>query len=181
MGRRLETSSDPEEWRAAPDADGYEVSSRGRVRSWRKCGPGGRRAEPKVLKPYRDSRGYLRISARINGQTRPRPVHRWVLEAFVGPRPEGMDGCHNNGIRTDNRAENLRWDTRAGNLQDTVKHGTARHGERHHNSKLTWGDVDEIRRLVPVGHSLRDLASRFGVTPEHVSKIARGLVWRRRP
>lgn len=51
-------------------------------------------------------------------------VHRLVLEAFVGPRPEGMFGCHNNGDPSDNRLENLRWDTPKNNSADMIRHGT---------------------------------------------------------
>jgi hypothetical protein len=39
-----------------------------------------------------------------------------VLFAFVGPCPEGMECCHENDVRDDNRIENLRWDTHANNL-----------------------------------------------------------------
>ncbi len=51
-------------------------------------------------------------------------AHRAVLLAFVGPCPEGMEACHNNGDPLDNRVENLRWDTRSNNTLDKVAHGT---------------------------------------------------------
>lgn len=50
-------------------------------------------------------------------------VHTAVLLAFVGERPEGLEACHNNGIPSDNRLENLRWDTRSSNRRDTILHG----------------------------------------------------------
>lgn len=50
-------------------------------------------------------------------------VHVLVLEAFVGPRPDGLQGCHWNDIKTDNRLENLRWDTASANMHDKVRNG----------------------------------------------------------
>ena len=53
-----------------------------------------------------------------------RKIHLLVLEAFVGPRPEGLVGCHNDGDVTNNTLENLRWDTQANNIQDSVNQKT---------------------------------------------------------
>jgi hypothetical protein len=46
------------------------------------------------------------------------------MAAFVGPCPEGMEVCHNNGDPTDNRMENLRYGTHSSNEQDKLIHGT---------------------------------------------------------
>jgi hypothetical protein len=46
------------------------------------------------------------------------------MAAHVGPRPDGMQVCHNNGLRTDNRLSNLRYDTASGNMRDRILHGT---------------------------------------------------------
>jgi len=52
-----------------------------------------------------------------------RYIHHLVLEAFVGPRPPGTECCHRNDIKTDNRLENLRWDTSSANMYDRVRNG----------------------------------------------------------
>jgi len=51
-------------------------------------------------------------------------VHRLVLLAFAGAPEEGQEACHDNGIDSDNRFENLRWDTHAANEADKLRHGT---------------------------------------------------------
>lgn len=54
-----------------------------------------------------------------NGKKRAnRWVHHLVLEAFVGPRPEGKEACHLDGDPTNNAAENLHWDTHFNNMLD---------------------------------------------------------------
>lgn len=119
-----------EQWRPVVGYEGhYEVSDQGRVRSTdaifiRKNGTQFTR-RGMVLKPSRTKAGYLTVNMRLFGERSTHTVHRLVAAAFIGKIPEGMDVCHNNGFREDNRLENLRIDTRAGNLKDRIAHGTA--------------------------------------------------------
>lgn len=116
-----------ETWRAVVGLEGkYEVSNLGRVRSLnRKIGDGRRGTRLKRGKMLSQSAnvksGYLYVGLGQNGK---RLVHRLVLESFVGPCPDGMECCHNDGDRTNNRVDNLRWDTRYGNCQDIRAAGT---------------------------------------------------------
>lgn len=63
----------------------------------------------------KDRYGYLRV--KING--RPYRVHRLVLEAFVGPCPEGFECDHSNRDRHNNALTNLRWLSHTQNLRNT--------------------------------------------------------------
>lgn len=118
-----------EAWTPALGFEGfYEVSDQGRVRSLERTvtyKDGRRRHHPEqLLKPTAHPSGYLMVDLRIGGKRWPRRVHRLVLEAFVGPRPDGFEGCHGNGVQTDNRLVNLRWDTAEANRDDARRHGT---------------------------------------------------------
>jgi hypothetical protein len=53
-----------------------------------------------------------------------------VLEAFAGPRPDGMDALHRDDNPTNNRFDNLRWGTRSDNLFDAVRNGGKARGEK---------------------------------------------------
>ena len=117
-----------EEWLPVVGWEGmYEVSSAGRVTSLPRLSPdrwGGLRmypAEPRLLKVQ--SGRYPQVLL-CDGKRRSRKlVHQLVLEAFVGPAPEGMECCHLNDDGFDNRLSNLRWDTRTANHIDCVVNG----------------------------------------------------------
>lgn len=68
-------------------------------------------------------KGYPGVKLSLNGKKTGHLVHRLMLEAFVGPCPPGLEGCHRNDVSTDNRIENLRWDTRSANMLDVVVNG----------------------------------------------------------
>lgn len=105
-------------------------------------------------------------------------VHRLVLMAFVGPCPEGMEGCHADGNRANNSLVNLRWDTREANEKDKVQHGTSNRGERNGNAKLTYEKANAIRTEYELGVSgYRKLAKRFGVSPDTIRSIIRRGGW----
>ncbi|WP_194385339.1 NUMOD4 motif-containing HNH endonuclease [Microbacterium luteum] len=121
-----------EEWRPVIGWEGiYEVSDHGRVRSVERTIPHGS-GFPMVRVSHVLRPGSLRKAGHqlvclmdgVGGRKQSRYVHQLVLEAFVGPMPEGMEGCHYDGDPRNNRLENLRWDTHAGNMQDAVRHGT---------------------------------------------------------
>ena len=132
-----------ERWLPAVGWEGfYEVSDQGRVWSldrWitdtlgRKQLHGGR-----MMIPFPDKGslfpaggGHLVVTLSRNGKPHQRFVHRLVLEAFVGPCPDGMQGCHGPAGAADNSLPNLRWDTGKANQQDSVREGT------HHEARKT--------------------------------------------
>lgn len=159
-----------EEWRPVPGLEGrYDVSSQGRVRSWaawrKRPGPDPRILTQKVL----PKRGYRFVDI----GSRRRFVHRLVLEAFVGPCPPGYQGAHLNGVRDDNRLENLRWVTPVENASHQVAHGTRRRGELMPAAKLTAPAVQEIRAAVAGGERMGTVALRHG-SRTHPERVARG-------
>jgi hypothetical protein len=117
-----------ETWRPVVGFEGlYEVSDQGRVRTLGRVDARGRRRQARLLKTGRSARGYVQVGLTPRGAgneveaARTFYVHSLVLEAFVGPRPEGMDACHGNDVPWDNRLVNLRWDTRFANFVDRVR------------------------------------------------------------
>lgn len=115
--------------------------------------------------------GYYCVSFWMNGRRLTKGVHRLMAETFLGNHPKTMHVCHNNGISTDNRIENLRWDTPKGNAADRLKHGTSFKWGRSPTAKLSQADAQEIRRVyLDGGNSYRALAKSYGVS--------RTVIWR---
>lgn len=168
-----------EEWKAVPDFTGlYEVSDQGRVRSVRL----NRRTRPGlILKPRPSNQGYLRVRLyRPGGFRGDFLIHRLVATAFIGAPAPDLVVNHKNGIRVDNRAENLEWVTRSENQLHATRvlghHGTF--GEIHPQSKLTESEVKEIRRLYREGGlSQQALADRFGLNQNTVWKVVNRKTW----
>ena len=167
-----------EEWRPIPGYGGwYEVSNLGNVRSYRKRGQGkGRKEIPTAIRQGKPRNGYRQAGLYMHPYgSRPFYVHRLVLEAFVGPCPEGWEGSHENGIRSDNRLSNLLWESKSDNNQRKRKHGTAGLGSKNPFAKLTEEQVQAIReRYAAGGVTQTALAKEHGVSQAHVSDVCTG-------
>lgn len=130
---------------------GYRVGDDGSVWScWRRGRPAGLTETWIKMKPSAQYRGHMCVCLVCDGKKHYRFVHRLVLEAFVGPCPDGMECCHGpDPDPSNNSLDNLRWDTRMANCRDSVKDGSAylgksRKGEENPSSKLTKELVAEI-------------------------------------
>lgn len=130
-----------EKWKSVLNFEGfYEVSNYGKVRSFhrlRNIKDDKSSSHPKAQTTDRD--GYNQVSlykTKKNGEkynTAGR-VHRLVLEAFTGPCPKGMESSHLDGDPSNNRSENLIWETHIDNNNRRKEHGTYyKKGKDHPN------------------------------------------------
>ena len=110
------------EWADLPGhEDFYRVSNDGVV--WSKI-------RGRVLKPRATKSGHL--ITHLSRPDRRVMVHVAVLEAFVGPRPEGQVARHLNGVPDDNVLGNLKWGTVSENTMDAVRHGVHAQAAKTH-------------------------------------------------
>lgn len=158
------------EWRDIPGFDGYSVSSDGEIQS--------RRVRSRIMKPWKIGKGYLTVAlCRGDGSPQKRLVHRIVLESFIGPG-DGLEASHLNGIKSDNRLENLKWETASENNLRKRIHGTDLIGKKNHASKLRETDPLDICILYASGFRMKDIATAFDVCTTNISNIVRGKAWR---
>lgn len=123
----------PEAWRSVSGFEGrYEVSDLGRVRSLDRILRDGRRWKGRVLRQVPDNHGYPQVNLCRDMVQKTLRVSKLVADAFLGPRIGALEVCHANRNPMDNRLVNLRWDTRSGNMQDALAHGTQNMVRRTH-------------------------------------------------
>ena len=167
-------------WKDIPGYEGlYQVSNLGRVKSlphWiqrRNVLTGGVSkvlTPEKILKPQPQKSGHLDVKLGTHPAKHHR-IHRLVMLAFCGPCPPGMEVCHNDSDPTNNRLDNLRYDTRSGNKVDSVKI------LRCPSQKLDPEQVLRIRGMIANGDGTTKIADTFGVTTPTICSIKYGRSW----
>jgi len=166
------------QWKPVPEFD-YEVSSDGRLRRIRTFG--GRPTET-YSSLHKKRTGYIDLWLWKDGKPTRRPAHRLVWEVFNGPIPKGLVINHKNGVKDDNRLENLEVLTQSENVIDGFRRGRPKpnnpsFGMNNGSAKLGPDAVREIRRLRKQGARQKDVAEKFGVSVPLVSLIHRRLIW----
>jgi hypothetical protein len=110
-------------------------------------------------------------------------THRASWEIAHGPIPEGMIVRHACDVPSCVNVAHLRLGRTVDNIRDKVMRGRARGatGPANANCKLSTEQVAQIRATyVPgtrkgSGTSVSDLALQFGITPQYVNQLGRGL------
>ena len=182
-----------ETWKAVAGYEGYyEVSDQGQVRSLDRVivdmeGRRQRTFAGKVLVAGDNGYGYPVVGLCLNGHREMQRVHSLVAAAFIGPRSAEMEVNHKNGIKTSNNLANLEYVTRGENISHRChvlgimppNNSTFLPGEAHPNSRLTAGQVREIRsRYAAGGVVQQELAREYGVTRSYISMIVNGKAWK---
>ena len=180
-------NAEPEIWKPVPGLTDVFASSLGYIkrRDFRHCWHHERPSSPDkwiINLGSIDGRGYRGITISL-GHRRyvKQKAHRLVALAFI-PNPLGLgDVNHKNGIKTDNRPENMEWCTRGHNNRHATATGLRimPHGEGHSHSRLTEEKVREIFHDVTVnGMSQRAAGKKHGVNHSWAYAISKGKVWK---
>lgn len=171
-------------YREVPGLTGYEAGTDGSV--WSRWKMGGRgvgwvvtdtRRKRLSAHPASVDDPHLKVTVRRDGRRQTTFVHRLVLEAFVGPCPDGLECRHRNGNPTDNRLSNIEWATRTVNQGDRVAHGTRSVGVKNGKTTLTEADVLRLVALRATGLSHGRIAADTGTPKPTVSGILSGRTW----
>ena len=163
-----------ETWLPIPGYEGiYEASNQGRIRSLDRfvnhgLGSAKRKIKGRVLKCNPGNHGYPAVNLYKDGKVTFLCVHRLIALTFIGPCPKDHEVAHNDGNRLNPKASNLRYATRAENMQDAIKHGTAAVGYNNRMAKLSPEQVSAIKND---NRTLKAIATEYGISRSSVSHV----------
>ena len=174
-----------EEWKPVVGYEGlYEVSNLGRVKSlprtvrYKGTNTPAKRKE-RILIPAHDSDGYLVVGLTLDGKRKGYKVHRLVAKAFLANMNDLPQINHKNGLRDDNRVENLEWCSAKDNIRhkyDKLKYSSigriAKTGERIRNCSTgdIYASLSEAARSVGCVHN----SIRYAILH---NSLCRGYKW----
>ena len=160
-------------WKDVPGYDGdYQASNHGNVKSFKY-------KEPKLLSLPQGPNGYRRICLSHKNATKCLLVHRIILLTFIGaPANSRFQGSHLDGSRTNNRLENLTWESSKDNVSRKREHGTAGIGEKNPKAKLTDKKIIAIRFLLSIGLKEMALAEMFRISNASIYYIKSNKTWK---
>lgn len=162
--------------------DYYLVSSIGNIKSKDRevfNGRGTFTRKGKSIKLMVDKYGYNVVNLYGSFGVKTKKVHRLVADAFIENEQEKPQVNHINGVKSDNRVENLEWSSIKENITHAWDNGlmNPKRGENHHYSKLSKLNVLDIKRLINSGLNDTDISNLYGVHRRSINDIRNKRSW----
>lgn len=174
-------------WKDIPDYEGlYQASNLGRIKSLNRIDNCNRLRKSKILKFTKINNGYLQVQLSKNGKTQVLLVHRLIALTFLDNSNEFKIVNHINGIKTDNRVENLEWCTQSHNINESYRLGLQirQYGKDNYHSK-NINQYDLQGNFIKTWDSFMDIERELNFNHSNLQKVccgkykfAYGYIWR---
>jgi DNA-directed RNA polymerase specialized sigma subunit len=151
----------------------YQISNFGNIKSLEY-------KKGKTLKVNKNSRGYFCVGLYKNGIQKTLGIHRLIAVAFILNPENKKTVNHKNGIKADNRLENLEWVSYSENIQHAYNMGLNNNsGEEHRLSKLTEKEVLQIRDLCKYKRfTQKEIGIIYNCHNSTISRIVTQKIWK---
>ena len=151
----------------------YAVSNLGRVKSFEKSWYSGDRMhiykeKAECLIYQNDNRGYKRVVLTKFGKPKSISVHRLVAINFIPNTKSNPQINHKNGIKDDNRVENLEWVTASENVSHSYSEGLNVSKKRGEHSQARKISCDTLGISFSC---IKDAADALGVDKTNIWKV----------
>lgn len=171
-------------WKPVLNYEGlYEISNLGRLKSLdrrakKKDGSLGFKPEKIFKRTIIKNKNYRQYNLTKNKKANLHYAHRLVATAFI-PNPENKPQVnHLDGIKDNNKVENLEWCTCSENIKHSHRLGlSSNKGKSLGKSNLSPHIVAEIKFLLRKGVSVRELSEKFNTSKSNIYSIKAGRVW----
>lgn len=131
------------------------------------------------------SNGYVNVTIYNNGCKKNKSLHRLIAKAFIENKENKPEVNHINGIKTDNRLENLEWCTSSENKSHAFKIGISKVSEKAKNltiqrNRLRSGADNKLSKKVidtssgKIYNSISEVRKTLGLSHTYVSRMLRG-------
>ncbi len=173
-------------WKIIPSYPNYEASDLGEIRHvpWKN-----KKEAPRIRKQFINQFGYYTIG--LNQESKKQKtisVHILIAEAFLGIKPKGLVVNHKDGIKTNNKPNNLEYVTSSYNNIHALKNNLRKvaidfsklkRGEDRKNTKITKTDVINIWKLrKSTGYGYRRIAKQLHIPAGAVDSVLMGKSWK---
>lgn len=169
-------------WKPCPGFESdFEVSNLGEVKSIDRYVPGRNGlVKGRILKQFKNHKGYPYVRLNKNKRTTEQSVHRLVAIAFIPNLNNLPQVNHIDGNKLNNHVDNLEWVSNSTNQIHAYKLGLqpSRAGENNGRAKLTDSKVTEIKLLYNKGLTSSLIANLLNVKVSMIRQIISGRIWK---